>query len=107
MCDIYVAGCIPLKMEGQKERKRKYKEEKIRKQEEQQRKAIEEIRLKEWEAKFDEEQKTKEHEEILKDERIRLREEQQNKAKFQNQENINEELTSRLENFEVKQTKEN
>jgi len=42
-----------------------------------------------------------------KDERIRLREQQQNQTKYQDKHNVNEELTSRLESFEVKQTKEN
>ena len=75
--------------------------------EEQKIKEAEEIRLKEWEKDFDQKQKLEEQEEILKDEKIRLRELENKRKKDLQENNYNNDLTSKLENFEIKQSKEN
>ena len=81
------------------------------KEEEEQRKKMESIKIKEWEEKFDKEQKLKEEQERIKDERLRQRElnkinfKDQNKGKEEEQ--IKEKITSRLENFNVDKTTKN
>ena len=75
--------------------------------EDQIKKEQEDIKLREWEAKFDQKQKEKEAEERLKDQRIKQKEMHAQMLKEQKEQNLNEELSSRLENFEVKQTREN
>ena len=71
-------------------------------QEEEQKK-IESIKLKEWEEKFDREQKLKEQKEILKDQKLRQRELNELNS---NDTNISNELSSKLENFEIDKTSE-
>ena len=63
--------------------------------------------MREWEAKFDQKQKEKEAEERLKDQRIKQKEMHAQMLKEQKEQKLNEDLSSRLENFEVKQTREN
>tara|TARA_B100000214_G_scaffold349241_1_gene301951 strand:- start:4 stop:234 length:231 start_codon:yes stop_codon:yes gene_type:complete len=74
-------------------------------EEEERKNRIENIRLKEWEEKFDAEQKLKEQEEIKREERLKSRELQ----KFKSSENKNLELavTTSLEDFEIDKTSEN
>jgi len=63
------------------------------------------LKIKEWEEKFDREQKMKEQQEILKEQRLRQRE--LNESNLNNDDtNINKELTSQLENFEVDKSSE-
>ena len=71
-------------------------------QEEEQKK-IESLKLKEWEEQFDREQKMKERKELLKDERLRQRE----LSKLNSDDaNITNELSTKLENFDVDKTSE-
>ena len=71
-------------------------------QEDEQRK-IENLKLKEWEEQFDREQKMKEHKEFLKDERLRQRE--LNKLNS-GEADLSNELSSKLETFDVDKTSE-
>ena len=71
-------------------------------QEEEQRK-IESMKLKEWEEQFDREQKMKERRAILKDERLKQKE--TNKLNS-NDTNLNNDLSTKLENFDVDKTSE-
>ena len=66
---------------------------------------LENIKLKEWEEKFDREQKMKEQLEVLKEQRLKQRE--LNELNLTNDENnINTELSTKLENFDVDKTSE-
>ena len=64
---------------------------------------IENLKLKEWEEQFDREQKMKEHKEFLKDERLRQRE--LNKLNS-GEADLSNELSSKLETFDVDKTSE-
>ena len=69
-------------------------------------KKVENLKIKEWEEKFDREQKMKEQQEILKEQRLKQRE--INELNLNNDDaNVNKELTSQLEKFEVDKTSEN
>jgi len=57
--------------------------------------------------KFDEEQKLKEEEEILKFEKLKRREEQKLGLKDQDDQVFKEELSSRLDTFDIEKTKKN
>ena len=85
----------------------KYKELKIKAEEDQIQKNKEEIRIKEWESKFEEQMRLKEQKEILKAERLARKEREKIGLIEQEKQKLEEELTSRLESFEVKQTKKN
>ena len=88
--------------------KRKIKEQKYREQQEQLIKDAENLKLKEWEEQFDKKQKEKEAEELLKDERLKRRELQEKYLRDKKEDELNNDLTSRLENFDVeKPTREN
>ena len=63
--------------------------------------------LKEWENKFDQEQKLKEEEEILKFEKLQRREKQTVGLKNQEDKIFKKELPSGLETFDVEKTKKN
>ena len=65
------------------------------------------MRLKEWEEKFDKNEKLEEEKEQLKIQKLLYKEQEQQRLKEQEDRTINQELTSRLENFDVKQTKNN
>ncbi len=67
----------------------------------------EEVKLKEWESKFDQEMKLNEEKELMKIERLALKEKQKQGLLDQEHQQLEEELTSRLESFEIKQTKKN
>ena len=69
---------------------------------------IENQKLREWEEKFDLEQKQKEEEERLRDEKL-IRRERERALRFQNKENneLDDKISKRLENFEIKQTRKN
>ena len=71
-------------------------------QEEEQRK-IENLKLKEWEEQFDREQKMKERKAILKDERLKQRELSELNS---SEADITNELSTKLETFDVDKTSE-
>ena len=83
------------------------KEQKIIAEQEKKEKELEYIKIKEWEEKFDKEQKMRDEKEKLRDEKIRRRELEEIRLKEGKDIELKEELTSRLENFEVKQTTKN
>ena len=96
--------------------RKRNREQKIKDEIDNIRKQKEAERLKEWEQKFDEEQKLREQEEFLKEAKLRRREEEKQTRIFGIREkilNINEEkssddeFSSKLENFEAKQRREN
>ena len=71
------------------------------------------MKLKEWEEKFDQEQKIKEHKEILKDEKLRQREtnkfnvdDNALRTEIKSDENLTNELSSKLESLDVDKSSE-
>ena len=89
------------------EAKLKLAEQKAKEEEDSRIKNFELLKLKEWEKKFDEEQKRKEQEEILKDEKIKQRELESIKSKEAQKDESEQNLSGRLENFEVDKTTKN
>ena len=75
---------------------------KIIKEEETKQKELEYIKIKEWEEKFDREQKAKEHRENLREQRLKQKELEKLGA-FEEKENN---MSSTLENFNIDKTKE-
>ena len=76
-------------------------------QEEERKKKIEYIKIKEWEEKFDKEQKMREEEEKLREERM-LRREKENQKRLEIEEKeVKEELANRLKTFDVDKTTKN
>ena len=68
---------------------------------------MENIKIKEWEEKFDKDQKEKEHKENLREQRLRQKELEKLRA-FEEKENILENnLSSGLQKFDIDKTKEN
>ena len=65
------------------------------------------MKIKEWEEKFDREKKLMEEKERLKDERIRLRDLEYQRSKNLDNNEVNEELTSKLETFDINQNRKN
>jgi len=79
---------------------------KIIKEEEERQKQLEYIKIKEWEEKFDREQKAKEHRENLREQKLKQRE-LEKLATFEEKENAMESnLSSGLKKFNVDKTKE-
>ena len=66
---------------------------------------IENMKLKEWEEQFDREQKMKEQREILKEQRLKQRELKE-LAVDNNENNINRDLTSKLDDLDLDKTSE-
>ena len=65
------------------------------------------IKIKEWEEKFDKDQKAKEHRENLREQRLRQKELERLRS-FEEKENpVENNFSSGLEKFEVDTTKEN
>ena len=77
------------------------------KEEEEKRKELEFIKIKEWEEKFDREQKAKEHRENLREERLRQRELEKLKSFEKTENSADKSISSRLEKFNIDVTKEN
>ena len=75
--------------------------------EEDRKKELEYIKIKEWEEKFDREQKAKEHRENLREERLRQRELEKLKSFEKTENQVDKNLSSGLEKFKVDVTKEN
>ena len=72
-----------------------------------QKKNLEAQRLKEWEEKFDAEQKRKLEEEIRKEERIAQKERLNKLYEEQKEKSLQEELFSRLDKLSIDKTKKN
>ena len=77
------------------------------KEEEEKQKQLEYIKIKEWEEKFDREQKAKEHRENLREERLRQRELEKLKSFEKTENTVDKNLSSGFEKFKVDVTKEN
>ena len=76
------------------------------KEEEERKKKLEYIKIKEWEEKFDREQKAKEHRENLREQKLKQRE-LEKLATFEEKEDAMESnLSSGLKKFNVDKTKE-
>ena len=84
--------------------RKKAKEQRYKEQQEQLLKDEEHLRLKEWEEKFDKKQKEKEAEELLKEERLKRKELQEKYLRERKEEDLSNDLTSRLENFDIEKT---
>ena len=77
------------------------------KEEEEKQKELEYIKIKEWEEKFDREQKAKEHRENLREERLRQRELEKLQSFEKEETSVDKNLSSGLEKFKIDVTKEN
>ncbi len=77
------------------------------KEEEQKQKDLEYLKIKEWEEKYDLEQKAKEQEERVRDEKLRLRELQRTKLTEEEENKVKEELSSRLKTLDIDKTTKN
>ena len=69
-------------------------------------KEIEYIKIREWEEKFDKEQKLKEQEEMRREQKL-LQKEMERRAKFGNLDDNTESSLSQLEKFNIDKSKEN
>ena len=78
----------------------------IQKQEDQQ-KSIEARKLKEWEEKFDREQKEKENQEKLKEEKLRLKEMNLRASRELKYDDKNDEISSKLRAFDIENSSKN
>ena len=78
----------------------------IKEQEERQ-KELEYIKIKEWEEKFDREQKEKEHRENLREERLRQKELEKLQTFEKKEKSVDDNFSSGLEKFKIDVTKEN
>jgi len=79
----------------------------LKEEEEQKQRNIEAIKIKEWEEKFDREQKLNEEKEKLKEERLKLKELEDQRLKIIEDQKIKEELTTKLQSFDVDQNRKN
>ena len=77
------------------------------KEEEERQKKLEYIKIKEWEEKFDREQKAKEHRENLREQRLRQQELDRLKSFEEKENRIENNFSSGLEKFDIDKTKEN
>ena len=77
------------------------------KEEEVKQKEIEYIKIREWEEKFDREQKAREHKENLREERLRHKESEKLKLIEKKDNPADNNFSSGLDKFEVNETKEN
>ena len=68
---------------------------------------MEYIKIREWEEKFDREQKIKEQRENLREQKLRQKELERLKSFEENAKPIDEKLSSGLEKFEVDKTQKN
>ncbi len=78
---------------------------KVIKEEENKKRELEYIKIKEWEEKFDREQKLREQEEIRREQRL-MQKELEKRAKFETIENDKENPRG-LEKFDIDKSKEN
>ena len=77
------------------------------KEEEQKQKDLEYLKIKEWEEKYDLEQKAKEEEERVREEKLRLRELQRTRLVQEEENKVKEELSSRLKTLDIDKTTKN
>ena len=94
------------KLKEKREYRKKYREHKVKTQVEQRLRDIELQRIKEWEEKFDNEQRLQEQLELLKEEKIKLKD-QQKKLNISTDSEINKKLSPNLESFEIDKTRKN
>ena len=76
-------------------------------QEEEKEKQLENIKIKEWEEKFDRDQRAREHKENLREQRLRQKELEKLRAFEEKQNKLENNYSSGLEKFDVNKTKEN
>ena len=76
-------------------------------QEEEKQKELEYIKIKEWEEKFDREQKEQERKENLREQRLRQKELDKIRSFEEKDKSIENNYSSGLENFDVDKSKEN
>ena len=76
------------------------------KEEEDKQKELEYIKIKEWEEKFDREQKLKEQQEIRREQRL-IQKEMEKRARFEEIEKNPSSSSVNLENFNIDKSKEN
>ena len=88
-----------------KEKRRKEKALKSLMEEEEQKKKLEYIKIKEWEEKFDREQKLREQEEIRREQKLKEKELQ--RLRLEEKENLKPTVSTGLEKFDVDKTSEN
>ena len=79
----------------------------MKEEEEAAQKDLEAQRIKEWEDKFDEEQKIRLRQELIREEKIEQRERLRRAIKEQEDKTLQDELFTRLDAFEVNETKKN
>ncbi len=77
------------------------------KQEEEKQKELEFIKIKEWEEKFDRDQKIRQQRENLREQRLREKELERLKSFEENSKPIEKKMSSGLEKFEVDKTPKN
>ena len=68
---------------------------------------LEEQKLREWEEKFDREQKIKEDQERMKEEKLKQLDLQQRKLKDQDYQNLGDEISTQLKDLDIKSTTKN
>ena len=78
----------------------------VLKEEEEKEKEIEYIKIREWEDKFDRDQKLREQEEMRREQRL-IQKEMERRAKFDNIDNNSESSLSQLEKFSIDKSKKN
>ena len=80
---------------------------KLLKEEEAKKKQLEYIKIKEWEEKFDKEQKAREHRENLREQRLRQKEMERLKSFDNDEKQLDQNISSGLQNFDIDKTSEN
>ena len=68
---------------------------------------MENIKIKEWEEKFDREQKVREHRENLREQRLRQKELEKLRALEEKENRLENNYSSGLQKFDINKTKEN
>ena len=76
-------------------------------EDEERKKQLEYIKIKEWEEKFDREQKAREHRENIREQRLRQKEIERLKSFNRDEKQVDQKLTSGLQNFDIDKTSEN
>ena len=77
------------------------------KEEEEKEKQLENLKNKEWEEKFDREQKAREHKENLREQKLRQKELEKLRAFEEKEDRLKNNYSSGLEKFDINKTKEN
>ena len=77
------------------------------KEEEEKERQLENIKIKEWEEKFDREQKEREHKENLREQRLRQKELEKLRAFEEKEDRLENNYSSELQKFDINKTKEN